>query len=181
MNEHITNKMASVSVKKLMLSMGIPMVISLMLQALYNIVDSLFIANIQENAEAALNALTLAFPLQILMVATAIGTGVGANALLSRSLGQGDRDKASLTAGNAVFLGILFLLSSLYSAFSEQSFTPDLRQAILSFVQWHRIILGFAVFSHLGTCCLPYLKNFSRQELTRYALPYRLYRVLPQI
>ena len=52
MNEHITNKMASVSVKKLMLSMGIPMVISLMLQALYNIVDSLFIANIQENAES---------------------------------------------------------------------------------------------------------------------------------
>lgn len=126
MNEHITNKMASVSVKKLMLSMGIPMVISLMLQALYNIVHSLFIANIQENAEAALNALTLAFPLQILMVATAIGTGVGANALLSRSLGQGDRDKASLTAGNAVFLGILIsVIFAIFGVFGTELYAES--------------------------------------------------------
>ena len=72
-----TEKMAELPVGRLMLSMSIPMVISMMLQAVYNIVDSAFVSNMAESGEAALNALTLAFPLQILMVAVSIGTGVG--------------------------------------------------------------------------------------------------------
>lgn len=84
------NKMAAAPVNRLMLSMGIPMIISMMLQAVYNIVDSAFVSNMAEGGEQALNALTLAFPVQMLMVAIAIGTGVGMNALMSRSLGQGD-------------------------------------------------------------------------------------------
>ena len=83
------NKMAAAPVNRLMLSMGIPMIISMMLQAVYNIVDSAFVSNMAEGGEQALNALTLAFPVQMLMVAIAIGTGVGMNALMSRSLGQG--------------------------------------------------------------------------------------------
>ena len=79
------DKMEVMPVKRLMLSMGIPMVLSMVLQAVYNIVDSAFVSNMKENGEAALNALTLAFPLQMLMVAVGIGTGVGANALLSKS------------------------------------------------------------------------------------------------
>lgn len=79
------NKMGTVPVKKLMLSMGIPIIISMMLQALYNIVDSAFVSNM-EGGEQALNALTLAFPVQMLMVAVGIGTGVGVNVLLSKSL-----------------------------------------------------------------------------------------------
>ena len=59
--------------------MGIPMILSMMLQAVYNIVDSAFVSNMPQNGEAALNALTLAFPIQMLMVAVAIGTGVGAH------------------------------------------------------------------------------------------------------
>ena len=96
--------MGTVPVKKLMLSMGIPIIISMMLQALYNIVDSAFVSNM-EGGEQALNALTLAFPIQMLMVAVGIGTGVGVNVLLSKSLGQQNHEKAARTAGNAVFLG----------------------------------------------------------------------------
>ena len=71
--------------------MGIPMVVSMMIQALYNIVDSAFISNMAGDGENALNALTLAFPVQMLMVAIGIGTGVGAGALLSLNLGMGNR------------------------------------------------------------------------------------------
>lgn len=66
------NKMSATPVKKLMISMGVPMIISMVLQAVYNIVDSAFVSNMKQNGEAALNALTLAFPLQILMVAVGI-------------------------------------------------------------------------------------------------------------
>ena len=76
-----TNKMASVPVPKLMLGMGTPMILSMMLQAVYNIVDSAFVSNMKTGADEAMNALTLVFPMQMLMVAIGIGTGVGMNAL----------------------------------------------------------------------------------------------------
>lgn len=113
-------KMASLPVKKLMLSMGIPMIISMVLQAFYNIVDSAFVSNMAQGGEDALNALTLAFPMQILMVAVGIGTGVGANVLIAKSLGQNDGKTADKTAGNAIFLGaaiyIIFLLFGIFGA-----------------------------------------------------------------
>lgn len=101
------NKMAVMPIGKLMLSMGIPMIISMVLQAVYNIVDSAFVSNMKEGGEAALNALTLAFPLQILMVAVGIGTGVGANVLAAKSLGMKDSERAGKAAGNAVFLALV--------------------------------------------------------------------------
>ena len=99
------NKMAAAPVNRLMLSMGIPMIISMMLQAVYNIVDSVFVGNMKVGSEAALNALTLVFPVQMLVVAVGIGTGVGTNALLARTLGQGNAKKAAKVAGNSLFLG----------------------------------------------------------------------------
>lgn len=87
-------RMATAPVGRLMLQMGTPMILSMMLQAVYNIVDSYFVANMAENGEIAVNALTLAFPVQMMMVAVGIGTGVGANALIARALGQSDREKA---------------------------------------------------------------------------------------
>ncbi len=102
--------MGNVPVPKLMLKMGIPMILSMILQAVYNIVDSAFVSNMPSNGESALNALTLAFPLQMLMVAISIGTGVGANALLSKSLGEGNKEKASKTAGNAIFCAIIIYI-----------------------------------------------------------------------
>ena len=114
------NKMSAAPVKKLMISMGVPMIISMVLQAVYNIVDSAFVSNMQQNGEAALNALTLAFPLQILMVAVGIGTGVGANVLTAQSFGRKDSENANKAAGNAVFLSlviyIVFLLSGIFGA-----------------------------------------------------------------
>ncbi|MCM1544742.1 MAG: MATE family efflux transporter [Ruminococcus sp.] len=114
------NKMAEADVKKLMLTMGIPMIISMVLQALYNIVDSAFVSNMPEVGESALNALTIAFPMQMLMVAISIGTGVGVNALVAKSLGQGSTEKASQTAGNGIFLALIvyaaFLLFGLFGA-----------------------------------------------------------------
>ena len=96
-----SNKMKEMPVNKLMVQMGIPMILSMALQAVYNIVDSAFVGNMKVGSEAALNALTLVFPVQMLMVAVGIGTGVGTNALLARTLGQGNAKKAAKVAGNS--------------------------------------------------------------------------------
>lgn len=107
------NKMGTQPVGKVLLSMGIPVVLSMILQACYNIVDSMFVARIPDTdtvahmGEYAVNALTLAFPVQMLIVAFGIGTGVGVNALLSKFLGQKDRENVAITAGNGVFLGLI--------------------------------------------------------------------------
>lgn len=117
------NRIGTMPVGKLMLSMGLPMIVSMMLQAVYNIVDSAFVSNIPEVGEAALNALTLAFPVQMLMVAIAIGTGVGANALVAKCLGQGENEKASKTAGNAIFLAtIIYLLFAFFGLFGVEGY-----------------------------------------------------------
>ena len=92
-----SNKMKDMPVNKLMVQMGIPMILSMALQAVYNIVDSAFVGNMRVGSEAAL---TLVFPVQMLMVAVGIGTGVGTNALLARTLGQGNNKKAAKVAGN---------------------------------------------------------------------------------
>ncbi len=110
MEKEKTNKMAVMPVKKLILNMGIPVILSMMMQAAYNIVDSIFVAGIPEKGEDALNALTLAFPVQMLMVAIGIGTGVGVNALLSKNLGIGDKETVNKVSGNAMFLGVVITL-----------------------------------------------------------------------
>ena len=99
--------MKNMPVNKLMIQMGIPMILSMALQAVYNIVDSAFVGNMRVGSEAALNALTLVFPVQMLMVAVGVGTGVGTNALLARTLGQGNSKKAAKVAGNSLFLGVI--------------------------------------------------------------------------
>lgn len=98
------NKMGVMPVNKLLLSMSLPMMLSMLVQALYNIVDSIYVARICEDA---LTAVSLAFPMQSLMIALGGGTGVGINALLSRALGEGDKEKANKAALNGVFLALL--------------------------------------------------------------------------
>ena len=116
--EKSINKMGTMPVNKLMLTIGAPMIISMVLQAVYNIVDSAFVSNMQGTGEMALNALTLAFPIQMLMVAVSIGTGVGTNALLSRCLGMGDSKKAARVGGNAMFLAIIiYVLCLIFGIF----------------------------------------------------------------
>ena len=139
------NKMGTVPVGKLMLSMGIPMMLSMMLQALYNIVDSAFVSNMANNGEAALNALTLAFPVQMLMVAIGVGTGVGTNALLAKSLGQGNQEKASRTAGNSLFLGaVIYVVFLLFGIFGTRAYIATQTS--------NELIYGMAV-NYLQICC----------------------------
>lgn len=95
------NKMGTMPIGKLVFNMSLPMMVSMMVQALYNIVDSIFVAKLSENA---LTAVSLAFPLQTLLIAVGTGTGVGMNALLSKSLGEKDFKKANKTATNAAFI-----------------------------------------------------------------------------
>ena len=114
-----TDKISSV-----LLKMGIPVILSMVLQAMYNIVDSMFVARmpdmpgIEHTGELAVNALTLSFPIQMLIIAFGIGTGVGMGAMLSRQLGSGDKKGASRTAGNGIFLAIVIYLIFLVFAFA---------------------------------------------------------------
>ena len=102
------NKMGTMPVGRLVLNMSLPMMISMLVQALYNIVDSVFVAMLSENA---LTAVSMAFPLQTLLIAVGAGTGVGMNALLSKSLGEKNFKKADRTASNAAFLyGLSYLV-----------------------------------------------------------------------
>ena len=101
------NKMGVMPVNKLLLNMAVPMIISMLVQALYNVVDSVFVAQLSEDA---LNAVSLAFPVQNLMIAVSVGTGVGINALLSRCLGQKDQKTADQAAMNGLFLAFLSCL-----------------------------------------------------------------------
>lgn len=97
------NKMGVMPVNALLLNMAVPMMLSMMVQALYNVVDSWFVSKLSQDA---LNAVSLAFPVQNLMIAVGAGTAVGINALLSRSLGQKDFDRANKTAMNGIFLAL---------------------------------------------------------------------------
>lgn len=100
------NKMGTMPVNKLLLNMAWPMMVSMLVQAMYNIVDSMFVARVEYGKEA-LTAVSLVFPVQTLMIAFGAGTGVGINALLSRSLGEKRYDEANRTAVNGIFLMFL--------------------------------------------------------------------------
>ena len=101
------NKMGVMSINKLLITMSLPMIISMLVQALYNVVDSMFVSHISENA---LSAVSLAFPLQSFMIAVCTGTGVGINAVLSKSLGEKNYDEANSAANNGIFLAVLSYL-----------------------------------------------------------------------
>lgn len=124
------NKMGTMPLGKLLLTMSLPMMISMLVQACYNIVDSIFVAKISENA---LTAVSLAFPIQNLMIATSVGTGVGINALLSMRLGQKDEKGVSDSAMNGIFLYaitcIIFIILGVFIPriyFESQTDNPEI-------------------------------------------------------
>ena len=123
MEENKRNKMADVPMKKLFWKMGLPMIVSMVLQALYNVVDSIFVANMGESGALANQALTIAFPIQILIIAIGVGTGVGLNALLSKSLGEKNNEKVNKIAGNGIFLSVcIYAIFLLFGAFGSKWF-----------------------------------------------------------
>ena len=140
------NKMGTMPIRKLMLSMGIPMIISMVLQAVYNIVDSAFVSNMSGVGEAALNALTLAFPMQMLMVAIGIGTGVGTNALLAKSLGQGDIEKVNKVSGNGIFLAaVIYVVFLFFGMFGVKAYIVS---------QTANTLISEMAIDYLRICCV---------------------------
>lgn len=146
------NKMGIMPIGKLIISMSLPIMISMLVQALYNIVDSVFVARISENA---LTAVSMAFPIQNLMIAVGVGTAVGVNALLARSLGEKDYDKVNKIATNAVFLAIIsyvaFLIIGL--AFIEPFFRSqtDIEEIVQYGIDYLEICCcaSFGIFAQL--------------------------------
>ena len=123
MKEERQNKMAIAPMNKLILKMGLPMIISMVLQALYNVIDSIFVANMGTKGAIANQALTYAFPIQITIIAIGVGTGVGLNALLSKSLGENDRKKVNKIAENGIFLSIcIYIIFLLFGLFGTKWF-----------------------------------------------------------
>ena len=163
MNPQSKNKMAEMPVNSLLLNMGAPMMISMLGQALYNVVDTFFVSHIPDTAQIAdmgdkaINALTLAFPIQMLIMALGVGTGVGINAMIAKSLGRGDREQASRTAGNAIFAALcyfvlifLFGLTASKAFIGTQTADPVIAEMGTAYL---RIITVFS-FGTLGYMCL---------------------------
>ncbi len=114
------NKMGVMPINKLLIAMALPMMASMLVQALYNIVDSAFVARVNENA---LTAVSMAFPVQSLMISVGVGTGVGVNALLSRNLGEKNFESANLAARNGLFLSLAsYLAFALFGLFCSRMF-----------------------------------------------------------
>lgn len=129
---HQENKMGTMPVNKLLISMSLPMMISMLVQALYNIVDSIFVSNINEYA---LRAVSLAFPIQSLMIGVSVGTAVGINAFLSKTLGEKEYEKANMIAANGVFVAaasyLVFVIIGLFASrpfFASQTTIPEVRE-----------------------------------------------------
>ena len=114
------NKMGIMKMSKLLWVMGLPMILSMILQAIYNVVDTVFVVNREGLGQIANQALTFAFPVQIFMIAIGVGTGVGINAMLSKSLGEGNKEVANKVCGSGIALGIIitlvFVLFGLFGA-----------------------------------------------------------------
>ena len=119
---------------KLLFNMSLPMMISMLVQALYNIVDSIFVAKLSENA---LTAVSLAFPLQTLLIAVGTGTGVGMNALLSKSLGEKNFKKANATASNAAVLYFFSYLVFSFLALRSSVLFTQVRSEMLTRRSWN--------------------------------------------
>ncbi len=154
MENRSENKMGVERVPKLLITMSLPIMVSMFIQALYNIVDSIFVAKISENA---LTAVSLAFPIQQLIIAFAVGTAVGLNSLISRRLGERRQEEADAAAGNGMFLAVVtWLLFALFGAFFSrlffQAFT-DVPEIVEMGTQYIAIctILSIGVFVQI-TC-----------------------------
>ena len=151
---HQENKMGTMGVNALLLSMSVPMMISMLVQALYNVVDSIFVAKIDEYA---LTAVSLAFPMQSLMIAMAAGTGVGVNALLSKRLGEKRFEDANRTANISVTVALVeylvFLVIGVCFAgpfFAVQTEIPE----IVSYGKSYMMICMTCSFGMFGQMCM---------------------------
>ena len=147
------NKMGTMPVNKLLVTMSLPMVISMIVQALYNIVDSIFVSRLSEDA---LTAVSMAFPMQNLMISVAVGTGVGINAMLSRALGEKKFEVANKTAENGIFIEVLgyvlFLLIGIFVTkpfFLAQAGVGDIANMGIEYTRIC-LLMSFGIFMQIG-------------------------------
>lgn len=146
------NKMGTMPIHKLLISMALPMIISMLVQAFYNVVDSIFVSRLSENA---LTAVSLAFPVQNLMIAVATGTGVGMNAILSRSLGEKNQERANRAGGNGLLLALLSAaLFAVIGALLSRSYflaQTDIPEIVEGGTQYMSIclIFSFGIFGEI--------------------------------
>ena len=144
MNDRLSeNKMGTMPLTKLLANMAIPMVLAMVVQALYNVVDSLYVSRI---SESAVTALSLAFPLQNIMIGFATGIGVGVNSTLSKALGEGNQENANRAAGNGmVLVAISTALFMLFGVFAVRPFF-EIQSDVAETVE--------GGISYLSICCL---------------------------
>ncbi len=138
------NKMGTDHVNKLIWKMGLPMILSMVLQAVYNVVDTIFVINSTASTQGNA-ALTAAFPIQILIIAVGVGTGVGINAMLSRKLGEEDKETVNCVAGNGIILAIL--IYALFLIFGMFLAKPYMR-----LMSSDAVVIGMGT-EYLQICC----------------------------
>ncbi len=140
------NKMGVMPVGKLLANMALPMILSMLVQALYNVVDSIYISQI---SESAVTALSLAFPIQNLQIGFAVGIGVGVNSLLSKSLGQKDQETANRAAGNGMILMFIvtaaFMLFGIFGVRPYYEMQSDVRETVEGGIAYSRICSLFTL------------------------------------
>lgn len=161
------NKLADFPIRTLILSMGMPMVLSMVLQAVYNIVDTVFISHMKNGATAVL-ALTDSYSIQLLIVAVGVGTGIGINALLSKTLGERNSEKAACIAGNGIFWRSASMPFFCCSAFSARSRLSPCRQTgMLSGRKWVNSICESAVWVPLAVSVILSMNVFCREPVAQ--------------
>lgn len=164
------NKMGVMPVTKLIITMSLPIMASMLVQALYNIVDSIFVAQISENA---LTAVSMAFPIQNLMIAVATGTGVGINALLSRNLGAKDYEKVNNIASHAIFLAVasylLFLIIGISGSEAFFRSQTDIEEIVVYGTQYTRICCCLSLGLFISIFCERMLQATGKTMLSMYS------------
>ena len=142
------NKMGVMPIGKLLFNMALPMIISMMVQALYNVVDSIYVSQV---SESAVTALSLAFPVQNMQIGFSVGIAVGVNSLLSKSLGEKNREAANYAAGNGIFLMlisvVLFMLFGIFGARPYFAMQSTVTETVESGTAYVRICCIFVVGS----------------------------------
>ena len=164
-----SRRMGEMPEGKLLLTMAVPMILSMLVQALYNVVDSIYVARVSEDC---LSALSLAFPAQNIMIGLGTGTGVGVSTLVSRALGRRDQDEASRVAGTAIFLSVCcWVLIALFGVFGAGAFirsqtnVESIRQYADSYL---RIVTVASLFVYLEICVERLLQSTGMTKLSMW-------------
>ena len=161
------NKMGVMPVGKLLVNMALPMIISMLVQALYNVVDSIYVSQI---SESAVTALSLAFPVQNMQIGFAVGIGVGINSLLSKSLGQGDQEAANRTAGNGMILmfivTVAFMIFGIFGVRPYYEMQSTVTETVEGGIAYTRICCLFVLGSFMQIYSERLLQSTGRTVLT---------------